>query len=139
MVLPQLFSDDISSFFSPILAFLSKQPILFYLYSFLQALGALLLPSFNLQFRLLVLDTGLSYRKHKPELKYRNNQTTCKPRTCCSIAKDEIKCQSNAEGYPSRFFMSPMFKKLCDLLLPTFNWKHSICNIEEETCRDTKH
>lgn len=76
----------------------------------------------------IVATWHLSYRKHKPELKYRNNQATGKPRNCCSTAKDEIKCQSNAEGYASRFFMSPMFKNLCDPLLPTFNWKHSICN-----------
>lgn len=36
----------------------------------LPPLGALLLPGFNLQFRLLLLDMGFMYRKHKPGLKW---------------------------------------------------------------------
>lgn len=75
----------------------------------------------------------------RTEVKHRNNQAIGNPRTCCSTAEDEIKCQSNVEGCASRFFTSPTFKKISDPLLPTFNWKHSICNTEEETCRDTKH
>lgn len=48
MVLPQLFSDDFSLFSSTISASLSKQTILFHLYNLLQAIIALLLPSFKL-------------------------------------------------------------------------------------------
>lgn len=48
IILLLLFSDDFSSFVSSILASLSKQTILFYLYNLLQAIIALLLPAFHL-------------------------------------------------------------------------------------------
>lgn len=123
MVLPQLFSDDFSSFSSTISASLSKQTILFHLYN---------LPSSNYSFAIAKLSAYnccysteafyiRSLNRDGWSVQHRNDQTTGNSRTCRPAAEDEIKCQCSAEGCVSKFFMGPAFKKIGDPLLPVFN------------------
>lgn len=125
IILPQLLSHDFSSFSSIILTSLSKQTILFHLYNLLQAITVLILPSFQIYNSGCCYSTQTLHKESSNEdgwsLQHRNNHATGNSRTCSPTAEDEIKCQSTAEGWVSKFFMSPTFKKIRDPLLPIFN------------------